>query len=120
MGSSLILCVDIYNFLISQTEIIDYQNSYRAARLRLALALLVITGIRIRISELLPLKMIQIKTLFNESWISIDRSKRGPASRKTFLTREGIKLIGTTALTYIIYAENKNKSLKSLNLKIEM
>ena len=118
MGSSLILCVDIYNFLISQTEIIDYQNSYRAARLRLALALLAITGIRI--SELLPLKMIQIKTLFNESWISIDCSKRGPASRKTFLTREGIKLIGTTALTYIIYAENKNKSLKSLNLKIEM
>lgn len=38
------ITTDIYNFLISQTEIIDYQNRYKAARLRLALALLVIDG----------------------------------------------------------------------------
>lgn len=77
--------------MIEQTETMDYQNRYISARLRLALALLAITGIRI--SELLPLKMVQIKTLFSECWIAIDRSKRGPASHKAFLTREGVKLI---------------------------
>ena len=56
---------DIYNFLISQTDTIDYQNRYRTARLRITLALLAVTGIRI--SELLPLKMVQIKTLFSEA-----------------------------------------------------
>ena len=40
------ITTDIYNFLISQTETIDYQNRYRAARLRLALVLLAITGHR--------------------------------------------------------------------------
>ena len=52
------ITTEIYNFLINQTETIDYQNRYRAARLRLALALLAVTGIRI--SELLRLKMFQI------------------------------------------------------------
>ena len=50
--------------MISQTDTIDYQNRYRTARLRITLALLAVTGIRI--SELLPLKMVQIKTLFSE------------------------------------------------------
>ena len=77
--------------MIDQTNILEYSNRYTAARLRLALTLLVVAGIRI--SELLPLKMGQIQTLFSESWIAIDRSKRGPSSHKAFLTREGIKLI---------------------------
>lgn len=81
---------EIYNFLINQTETIDYQNRYRAARLKIALTLLAVTGIRI--SELLPLKMVQIKTLFSQSWIVIDRLKK-PASHKAFLTSEVIKLI---------------------------
>lgn len=80
-----------YQFLIEQTKTIDNKSRYRAARLRLALVLLTITGIRI--SELLPLKMIQVQTLFTESWIAIDRSKRGPSNHKAFLTREGIKLM---------------------------
>jgi integrase len=102
------ITTDIYNFLISQTEIIDYQNRYRAARLRLGLALLAITGIRI--SELLPLKMIQIKTLFNESWIGIDRSKRGPSSHKAFLTREGIKLISNRRKYFEFLLNFKNEN----------
>ena len=99
---------DIYNFLIIQTETIDYQNRYRAARLRIALALLAVTGIRI--SELLPLKMVQIKTLFSESWIAIDRSKRGPASHKAFLTREGIKLIRDRGKDFEFLLNFKNEN----------
>ena len=37
--------------------------------------------------------MVQIKTLFSEVQIAIDRSNRGLASHKAFLTREGIKFI---------------------------
>jgi integrase len=85
------ITTDIYQFLIDQTNTIEYYNLYTAARLRLALTLLVVTGIRI--SERLRLKMGQIQTLFSESWIAIDRSKRGPSSHKAFLTREGVKLI---------------------------
>ena len=49
-------------------------NIYLGARLRIALAILFITGIRI--SELLPLKVYQVQTLFADSWIAIDRAKR--------------------------------------------
>lgn len=102
------ITTDIYNFLIDQTETMDYQNRYISARLRLALALLAITGIRI--SELLPLKMVQIKTLFSESWIAIDRSKRGPASHKAFLTREGIKLIRDRGKDFEFLLNFKNEN----------
>jgi len=102
------ITTEIYSFLIKQTEAVDYQNRYRAARLRLALALLAITGIRI--SELLPLKMIQIKTLFTESWIAIDRSKRGPSNHKAFLTREGINLIRDRRkdFEFLLHFKNEN------------
>jgi site-specific recombinase XerD len=60
-------------------------------RLRIAICLLPITGIRI--NELLPLKVYQLQTLVEEGWIAIDRSKRGPASHKAFLTKEGKKLV---------------------------
>lgn len=46
-----------------------------------------------RINELLPLKVYQLQTLVEEGWIAIDRSKRGPASHKAFLTKEGKKLL---------------------------
>jgi integrase len=59
--------------------------------LRLALALLLVTGIRI--SELLPLKMKQVESLFTNHWISIDRAKRGPANHKAFLTKEGSRIM---------------------------
>lgn len=78
---------EIYEWMISKANSLDYSNSFRGARLRLALALLLVTGIRI--SELLPLKISQVKTLFEKSWIAIDRTKKGPASHKAFLTQEG-------------------------------
>lgn len=107
-----------YNFLISQTETIESSSRYRAARLRLALSLLVVTGIRIR--ELLPLKMGQVKTLFKESWISIDRSKRSPSSHKAFLTRQGTKIIRKISnLCYIlkmkIHTFLRQNTLKNLS-----
>lgn len=73
---------EIYDFLISEAEAVSYSNSFRGARLRLALALLLVTGIRI--GELLPLKLYQVQTLFAEGWITIDRAKRGPSSYKAF------------------------------------
>jgi integrase len=78
---------EIYQFLIREAESLPYSNSFRGARLRLALALLLVTGIRI--GELRTLKISQVKTLFDKSWIAIDRKKRGPASHKAFLTNEG-------------------------------
>jgi len=35
----------------------------------------------------------QLKTLTQESWIAIDRSKHGSSSHKVFLTKEGKKII---------------------------
>ena len=64
---------------------------YLKVRLRLAICILCITGIRI--NELLPLKVHQLETLVREYWVAIDRSKRGPSNYKAFLTKEGKKLI---------------------------
>jgi site-specific recombinase XerD len=65
--------------------------AYTNVRLRIAICLLTITGIRI--NELLPLKVYQLQTLIEEGWIAIDRSKRGPSNHKAFLTKEGKKLV---------------------------
>jgi len=65
--------------------------SYIATRTRIAICLLTVSGIRI--SELLSLKVFQLKTLLGEGWISIDRLKRGPANHKAFLTSEGRKIV---------------------------
>lgn len=77
---------EIYEFLIDRADKL-YGETYQGARLRLAITLLTITGVRI--SELLPLKGYQIKTLFEHSWIKIDRLKKGPANHKAFLTKAG-------------------------------
>ena len=81
------MTTEIYGELIKEVERPTYIN----ARLRLALCLLAVTGIRI--NELLPLKVSQLETLFKENWIAIDRSKRGPSNHKAFLTKEGKKII---------------------------
>jgi integrase len=70
------LTKEIYDSLIQSSQKWKYSNLYQSARLRLALVLLLVTGIRI--SELLPLKMNQVGSLFTKDWISIDRAKRGP------------------------------------------
>jgi len=78
---------DIYKELIKATE----GPTYMHVRTRVALCILAVTGIRI--NELLPLKVNQLRTLIEENWIAIDRSKRGPSNHKAFLTKEGKKII---------------------------
>ena len=81
------MTAEIYKELIKEAE----GPTYLHVRLRLALCLLAVTGVRI--NELLPLKVSQLETLFKENWIAIDRSKRGPSNHKAFLTKEGKKII---------------------------
>lgn len=78
---------EIYNQLMKENE----SPSYIATRTRIAICILTVTGIRI--SELLPLKVVQLETLFKEGWIGIDRLKKGPANHKAFLTWEGKKIV---------------------------
>jgi integrase len=81
------MTAEIYKELIKEAE----GPTYLHVRLRLALCLLAVTGVRI--NELLNIKVSQLKTLTQESWIAIDRSKRGPSNHKAFLTKEGKKII---------------------------
>ena len=115
------ITIEIYDSLIQSSQKFKYSNLYQSARLRLALALLFVTGIRI--SELLPLKMNQVESLFTNHWISIDRAKRGPANHKAFLTKEGSRIMRERRSdfelmqlfkksdSYIFTAENSNKPL---------
>ena len=81
------MTAEIYKELIKEAE----KSTYLHVRLRLALCLLAVTGVRI--NELLPLKANQLETLLEENWIAIDRSKRGPSNHKAFLTKEGKKIL---------------------------
>ena len=78
---------EIYQELIKVAE----GPTYTHVRTRIAICTLAVT--KIRINELLPLKVSQLETLFKENWIAIDRSKRGPSNHKAFLTKEGKKII---------------------------
>lgn len=115
------ITVKIYDSLIQSSQKFKYGNLYQSARLRLALALLFVIGIRI--SELLSLKMNQVKSLFTNHWISIDRAKRGRSNHKAFLTKEGSRIVRERRSdfelmqlfkksdSYIFTAENSNKPL---------
>ena len=115
------ITMEIYDSLIKSSQKFKYSNLYQRARLRLALALLFVTGIRI--SKLLPLKMNQVESLFTNHWISIDRAKRGPANHKAFLTNEGSRIMRERRSdfellqlfkksdSYIFTAENSKKPL---------
>jgi integrase len=81
------MMAEIYKELIKEAE----GPTYIHVRTRIALCILAVTGIRI--NELLNIKVSQLKTLTQESWIAIDRSKRGPSNHKAFLTKEGKKII---------------------------
>ena len=84
--------LEIYQALIKATKTgMIRSNSYTKARLRVALCLLTITGIRV--NELLPLRVHQLKTLLAEGWVKIDRSKRGPASHKAYLSKQGKQIL---------------------------
>ena len=115
------ITIELYDSLIQSSQKFKYSNLYQSARLRLALALLLVTGIRI--SELLPLKMKQVESLFINHWIAIDRAKRGPANHKAFLTKEGSRIMKERRSdfeflqlfkdsdSYIFTAENSKKPL---------
>ena len=98
---------EIYNLLIKESGGL----SYISTRTRVAICLLTVTGIRI--SELLPLKVGQIKTLLEKGWISIDRLKKGPSNHKAFLTAEGKKLIKARKkdLEYLFLMKNEDSYL---------
>jgi len=101
---------EIYQALISATgaAIIRY-NGYTASRLRVALCLLTITGIRV--NELLPLKVHQLKTLLAEGWIKIDRSKGGPASHKAYLSKQGKQILNYRQKDFdLLYLFKEDKS----------
>ena len=78
---------EIYRELMRATEGPTYIN----LRTRMALYILAVT--KIRINELLSLKVSQLETLFKENWIAIGRSKCGLSNHKAFLTKEGKKII---------------------------
>ena len=115
------ITAEIYDSLIKSSQKMKYSNLYQSARLRLALTLLLVTGIRI--SKLLPLKMNQVESLFTKQWINIDRAKRGTANHKALLTKEGTKILKERRSdfeflqlfkesdSYIFTAENSNKPL---------
>ena len=75
------MTAEIYKKLIKEAEGPTYLN----ARLKLALCLLAVTGIRI--NELLNIKVSDLTTLIQKDWIAIDCSKRGPSNHKAFLTK---------------------------------
>ncbi len=115
------ITTEIYDSLIQSSQECKYSNLYQSARLRLTIALLLVTGIRI--SELLPLKMKQVESLFTKHWISINRAKRGPANHKAFLIKEGARIMQERRSdfefmqlfkdgdSYIFTAENSKKVL---------
>ena len=80
------MTAEIYKELIKEAE----GPTYIHIRTRIALCILAVTGIRI--NELLPLKVNQLKTLVEENWIAINRSKRGPSNHKAFLTKKRKKI----------------------------
>ena len=101
---------EIYQALIGATEADTARYAgYTAARLRIALCLLAITGIRV--NELLPLKVHQLKTLLTEGWIAIDRSKRGPASHKAYLSKQGKQILKSRQKDFdLLYIFKEDKS----------
>lgn len=112
------LTEEIYNYLINEANL-TYRETYVGARLRLALAILAVTGVRI--GELLTIKVSQLKTLFTESWIAIDRSKRGPSNHKAFLTYKGKKIFSQRRRDFeiiLFYKQDDSFIFLSLHLRI--
>lgn len=81
------MTAEIYQKVIQEVK----GTTYVQIRLRLAVCLLAVTGVRV--NELLNIKVGQLTTLLDEKSISIDRSKGGPIGHQSFLTNEGKKLM---------------------------
>ena len=99
------ITLEIYKQLITSLK----GSNFKSARLRLSILILTIT--RVRINELLPLKVEQLLTLFQLNLISINRSKRGPSSHKAYLTGLGKNLMADRRQDFeIIFAMKKEDS----------
>jgi integrase len=91
------MTTEIYKKLIKAIEGFTHIN----LQTRMALCILAVTGIRI--NELLFLKVEQLQTLVEESWIAIDRSECRPSNHKAFLGKEGKKIINDRLLNSFFY-----------------
>ena len=74
-------------------------NNLTKIRLRLAMVLRVVTGIRI--SEIRFLKVSQIVTLFEKNYLQVNLSKGGHKGHKFFLTKEGATLVRTYRVDFV-------------------
>ena len=102
--------LEIYELVIFETSLCTWTHSFRGCRLRIALMLLALTGLKI--TQLLSLKVDQVTPLFETSYY------------QDFFTPEGINVIQNrkddfSILThfkesdeYIFTAENSKKHLK--------
>ena len=74
-------------------------NPLTKIRLKLAMVLLVITGIRI--SEIRFIKVSQIVVLFEKNYLQVNLSKGGRKGHKIFLTKEGQRLLSTYRVDFL-------------------
>lgn len=64
--------------------------------------------------------MYQVQTLVADSWIAIDRAKRGKSSHKAYLTKEGVKIIQARKKDFEIlnFYKEINQFIKETSQKI--
>ena len=104
------MTLKVYNLLISSTQMNPISVSrYKYVRLRVALCILFLTGIKL--NELLKLKVYHLETLVDEYWISIDSYKRGRSNHKAFLTEEGKKIIQAREQDFAVIFHSKTPNL---------
>ena len=98
---------NIYSQLIKYTLVSRFQK-YKYIRLRVALCILFLTGIKL--NQLLKLKVYHLQTLLDDHWISIDGYKRGLSHDKACLTEKGKEVIRArkTDLEIIFYNKAQN------------
>jgi site-specific recombinase XerD len=77
----------VYKLLIKEAA----GCSFISARTRVGLCLLNITGVRV--SELLNIRVFDLKTLIKQGYIGIDRVKTGPANHRAYLSTQGKRIL---------------------------
>ena len=90
-------------------------STLSAARLRVIITILVLTGIRI--SELKELKVSQILSLLRKGFLAINRKKRGPVNHKAFLSIQGKKILNNIKEDIILLLKINTIYLPDDNLK---
>lgn len=85
-----------------------------AARLRVIITILILTGIRI--SELRELKVSQILSLLRKGYLAINRQKRGPVNHKAFLSNQGKKILNNIKEDIILLLQYNSIPLPEENL----